>query len=76
MVTGAGGSIGSEICRQISKFQPRALVLVGRGENRIFQVEREMRDTPATLCAKAGYPTKTSSDWRISRVAHDSPPVS
>jgi FlaA1/EpsC-like NDP-sugar epimerase len=42
MVTGAGGSIGSEICRQLLKFNPKALVLVGRGENRIFAVEKEL----------------------------------
>jgi FlaA1/EpsC-like NDP-sugar epimerase len=44
MVTGAGGSIGSEICRQILAFRPESLVLVGRGENRIFLIERELRD--------------------------------
>jgi len=44
MVTGAGGSIGSEICRQIIAFHPESLILVGRGENRIFAIERELRD--------------------------------
>jgi FlaA1/EpsC-like NDP-sugar epimerase len=43
MVTGAGGSIGSEICRQIMAFRPESLTLVGRGENRIFAIERELR---------------------------------
>ncbi len=43
MVTGAGGSIGSEICRQIVRFNPQSLILVGRGENRIFAIERELR---------------------------------
>jgi FlaA1/EpsC-like NDP-sugar epimerase len=43
MVTGAGGSIGSEICRQVLRFNPKTLVLVGRGENRIFFLERELR---------------------------------
>lgn len=43
MVSGAGGSIGSEICRQVLRFQPRALILLGRGENRIFAIERELR---------------------------------
>ncbi len=42
MVTGAGGSIGSEICRQIMRFEPKALLLVGRGENRIFEIDREL----------------------------------
>lgn len=43
LVTGAGGSIGSEICRQTLRFRPQRLVLVGRGENRIFVIERELR---------------------------------
>lgn len=42
LVTGAGGSIGSEICRQLIRFQPKSLMLLGRGENRIFQLEREL----------------------------------
>ena len=43
LVTGAGGSIGSEICRQVLKFEPKTLVLLGRGENRIFFIERELQ---------------------------------
>lgn len=42
MVTGAGGSIGSEICRQVLNFRPKMLLLVGRGENRIFEIDREL----------------------------------
>ncbi|MEQ1904586.1 MAG: nucleoside-diphosphate sugar epimerase/dehydratase, partial [Pirellulaceae bacterium] len=42
MVTGAGGSIGSELCRQLSRFNPRTLLLLGRGENRLFEIEREL----------------------------------
>ena len=45
MVTGAGGSIGSEICRQVLRFNPRSLFLVGRGENRIFAINNELRRT-------------------------------
>ena len=44
LVTGAGGSIGSEICRQISKFNPEKLILVGHGENSIYMIETELRD--------------------------------
>ena len=56
MVTGAGGSIGSEICRQVLRFKPRQLVLVGRGENRIFFVERELQSccTATTLWSCIG----------------------
>jgi FlaA1/EpsC-like NDP-sugar epimerase len=41
MVTGAGGSIGSEICRQVLRFHPQKLLLVERGENSLFLIEQE-----------------------------------
>ncbi|HEY3821382.1 MAG TPA: nucleoside-diphosphate sugar epimerase/dehydratase [Polyangiaceae bacterium] len=44
LVSGAGGSIGSELCRQICSFAPEHLVLVEHGENNLFQIERELRD--------------------------------
>lgn len=43
LITGAGGSIGSEIVRQISKFSPNKVILVGHGENSIYLITREMR---------------------------------
>jgi FlaA1/EpsC-like NDP-sugar epimerase len=43
LVTGAGGSIGSELCRQIAHFQPKLLLLLGHGENSIYTIEMEMR---------------------------------
>ena len=43
MVTGAGGSIGSEICRQTMKFCPDRLVLLERAEGAAFEVDRELR---------------------------------
>jgi FlaA1/EpsC-like NDP-sugar epimerase len=42
MVTGAGGSIGSELCRQIMAFHPGRLLLLGRGENSIYQIHQEL----------------------------------
>jgi FlaA1/EpsC-like NDP-sugar epimerase len=67
LVTGAGGSIGSEICRQVLKFRPRTLILVGKGENRIFFIDRELRsfplahsgrgvgsEAPTEICARIG----------------------
>lgn len=44
-VTGAGGSIGSEICRQLMTFKPSQLVLVERAENNLFHIHRELRDS-------------------------------
>src|SRR5580704_12110729 len=42
LVTGAGGSIGSEICRQTMKFCPGRLILVDRAENALFEIDREL----------------------------------
>lgn len=42
LVTGAGGSIGSELCRQIARLRPARLVAVGRGENSIFELVHEL----------------------------------
>jgi len=43
LVTGAGGSIGSEICRQLARIDLAELVLLGRGENRIFDIEEDLK---------------------------------
>src|SRR3954463_5383989 len=45
MVTGAGGSIGSEICRQTMRFCPQRMLLVERAENNLFEIDRELRET-------------------------------
>ncbi|MEM6325500.1 MAG: nucleoside-diphosphate sugar epimerase/dehydratase, partial [Bacteroidota bacterium] len=56
LVTGAGGSIGSEIVRQIATFRPASLTLVGRGENSVFLIDRELGrrwsdvDREAVIC--------------------------
>jgi FlaA1/EpsC-like NDP-sugar epimerase len=42
MITGAGGSIGSELCRQLARLEPRRIVAVGRGENSIFELLQEL----------------------------------
>lgn len=43
LVTGAGGSIGSEICRQLLPYRPATVVLVERSENNLFQIDRELQ---------------------------------
>jgi FlaA1/EpsC-like NDP-sugar epimerase len=50
LITGAGGSIGSELCRQISAFNPSRIILVGQGENSIFLIEQELRQEATVAC--------------------------
>ena len=45
LITGAGGSIGSELCRQLGRLAPTQLVLLGHGENSIFDIYHEMRES-------------------------------
>jgi FlaA1/EpsC-like NDP-sugar epimerase len=63
LVTGAGGSIGSELCRQIARVGPTRLVLVDNGEPGLFEIERELVDergfhATAAILADAGNRTK------------------
>jgi len=49
LVTGAGGSIGSELCRQIARWQPAKLVLLGHGENSIFETFQLLKKSFPTI---------------------------
>lgn len=52
MVTGAGGSIGSEMCRQICQFGPKRLLLLEQAENPLFHIERELQANYPTVSLK------------------------
>jgi FlaA1/EpsC-like NDP-sugar epimerase len=63
LVTGAGGSIGAELCRQIARVGPTRLVLMDNGEPGLFEIERELVDergfhATAAVLADAGNETK------------------
>lgn len=45
LVTGGGGSIGSELCRQILRCHPAQLIIIGHGENSVFEIEQELGQT-------------------------------
>jgi FlaA1/EpsC-like NDP-sugar epimerase/EAL domain-containing protein (putative c-di-GMP-specific phosphodiesterase class I) len=49
LITGAGGSIGSELCRQILKFRPAEIVLLGKGENSVFTIQQELEQCLQSL---------------------------
>jgi FlaA1/EpsC-like NDP-sugar epimerase len=51
LVTGAGGSIGSELCRQLTSFEPANIILMGHGENSIFNVALELEQKFAETAA-------------------------
>ena len=53
IVTGAGGSIGSELCRQIARMSPRQLILLGKSENNIWDIQRELQWDFPTLHTEA-----------------------
>lgn len=48
-VTGAGGSIGSEMCRQVAQWSPKKLVLIEQAENNLFEIDRELRQSNTSL---------------------------
>ncbi len=75
LVTGAGGSIGSEICRQVARFGPERLLLFGHGEDSLYRIEMELRRTLPGLSCLAVLGTvrdRAKLDWIM---AHHHPQV-
>ena len=78
LVSGAGGSIGSELCRQITQFQPKNLILFDKTENSLFHIEMEFRQhfpktfiTPVLGDVKfTSYLTKHFAHYRPQVVFH------
>jgi FlaA1/EpsC-like NDP-sugar epimerase len=78
LVTGAGGSIGSELCRQIARVGPRLLVMVDHAEDNLFEIDREMVEerhftsAEAVLadCKEAGRMLETMQRFKPSVVFH------
>lgn len=69
LVTGAGGSIGSELCRQIARFQPAELILLGHGENSIFEINMDLGLSFPGLVTRpviVDVRDRTRLDWVIS----------
>lgn len=69
MVTGAGGSIGSELCRQILALKPRKLVLYEVSEKALYDIDRELRDLPELRAVELAAVLGSVTDTRATRSA-------
>ncbi|MCG3120351.1 MAG: UDP-N-acetyl-alpha-D-glucosamine C6 dehydratase [bacterium] len=67
MVTGAGGSIGSELCRQIAHFQPRLLVMLDHAENGLYHLDVDLRQKKIEV-ARCLVVADIADAWRIADI--------
>lgn len=75
LVTGAGGSIGSELCRQIVRLNPATLVLLGHGENSIHKITQELRHSyPQQANRLRMVVASVADEVRINQVFHEHKP--
>ena len=59
LITGSGGSIGSELCRQIFKCHPAKIILIGHGENSVFNIQQELEQLIQVLKNDSKSPINT-----------------
>ena len=75
LVTGAGGSIGSELCRQILAMEPATLILLGHGENSIYRIHQELKTAyPALADSLRMVIASVADEVRINQVFHSHRP--
>ena len=70
LVTGAGGSIGSELCRQILPHGPAALIMLERSEPHLFQIEQEFRTRPLNGTSLVPVIADISRSGRLRQILH------
>lgn len=75
LVTGAGGSIGSELCRQLAQLGPTRIVALGRGENSIFELLQELKTTFPKLTVEPAI-VDVRDDVRLRAVLEETRPYS
>jgi FlaA1/EpsC-like NDP-sugar epimerase len=72
MITGAGGSIGAELARQVLHFAPSRLILLGRGENSIYEMLETLSEQPRTMVVPTILDIRERS--RVLKLFEDTPP--
>jgi FlaA1/EpsC-like NDP-sugar epimerase len=74
LVTGAGGSIGAEICRQVLRFKPARLILIEQAENNLFEIDRELASLAPDI-PRGCYVADICDARRIERIFADQRPA-
>ncbi|MFZ9881300.1 MAG: polysaccharide biosynthesis protein [Phycisphaerales bacterium] len=75
VVTGAGGSIGSELCRIIARFGPEKLVLIERSENALFEIDRQIARRHPNLARRAALHDVVDADATLELFREEEPDI-